>query len=293
MSNVGFAWKVAWLAWAFILIRVITALAAAAPPDARATRSDSPSPAELRALDHLLERSGLKGQLETLSAGVRAQFLRGPLRDEDRITIDRIVLAHFNAEVLYARMALELAHDVDAAKLAEALAWYDSPLGRRVAAVELAATRLAGEHGADLAPEADRPSPGRVALVERLDAGLGASETTVDITIAVVRSLVEAIQPALPPLANLSRSQLDEQLAVARNRTLAVFKPAYIAGMVVAYQSLSDAELAEYLKFVESEAGRWYLSQTNSALLRAVDVAARATAAELAPALPPLAAELR
>jgi len=293
LSNVGFAWKVAWLAWAFILIHVIAALAAAAPPDARATRSDSPSPAELRALDHVLERSGLKGQLETLSAGVRAQFLRGPLKDQDRITIDRIVVAHFNAEVLYARMALELAHDIDGAKLAESLAWYDSALGRRVTGVELAATRFAGEYGASVAPEPDRPSPARVALVERLDAGLGASETTVDITIAVVRSLVEAIQPALPALANLSRGQLDEQLAVARNRTLAVFKPAYVAGMVVAYQSLSDAELAEYLRFVESEAGRWYMSQTNSALLRAVDVAARATAAELAPALPPLAADLR
>ena len=292
MGRMGFAWKVAWLAWAFILVRVITALAAAAPPDAAATRSDSPSPAELRALDHLLERSGLKGQLETLSAGVRAQFLRGQLRDQDRITIDRIVLAHFNAEVLYARMALELAHGVDAAKLTEALAWYDSPLGRRVTAVELAA-RFGGERDASLAPEADRPSSGRVALVERLDAGLGASETTVDITVAVVRGLVEALQPSLPALANLSRSQLDEQLAVARNRTLAVFKPAYIAGMLVAYQSLSDDELSAYLRFVESDAGRWYMSQTNSALLRAIEVAARATAAELAPALPPLAAELR
>jgi hypothetical protein len=291
MGSMGFAWKVAWLAWAFILIRVIAALAAAAPPGARATHSDSPSPAELRALDHLLERSGLKGQLETLSASVRAQFLRGQLRDQDRITIDRIVLAHFNAEALCARMALELAHDVDAAKLTEALAWYDSPLGRRVTAVELAAARFAGEHDASVSPET--ASPGRVALVERLDAGLGASETTVDITVAVVRSLVEALQPSLPALANLSRSQLDEQLAVARNRTLTVFKPAYIAGMLVAYQSLSDAELAAYLRFVESEVGRWYTSQTNRALLRAVDVAARATAAELAPALPPLAAELR
>jgi hypothetical protein len=287
----GFAWKVAWLAWAFILIRVIAACAAA-PPGAR-THSDSPSPAELRALDHVLERSGLKGQLEALSAGVRAQFLHGQIRDQDRIVIDRIVLAHFNAEVLYARMSRELAHDVDAAKLTEALAWYDSPLGRRVTAVELAAARLAGERDASMAPEADRLSPGRVALVDRLDSGLGASETTVDITVAVVRSLVEAFQPALPALANLNRSQLDEQLALARNRTLAVFKPAYVAGMVVAYQSLSDAELAEYLRYVESQAGRWYMSQTNRALLRAIDVAARATAAELAPALPPRAAELR
>jgi hypothetical protein len=260
---------------------------------ARATHSDSPSPAELRALDHLLERSGLKGQLETLSAGVRAQFVRGQLRDQDRITIDRIVLAHFNTEALYARMALELARDVDAAKLTEALAWYDSTLGRRVTAVELAAARFAGEGDASVAREADHPSPGRVALIERLDAGLGASETTVDITVAVVRSLVEALQPSLPALANLSRSQLDEQLALARNRTLAAFKPAYVAAMLVAYQSLSDAELAAYLRFVESEAGRWYMSQTNSALLTAVDVAARATAAELVPALPPLATELR
>src|SRR5262249_31381709 len=157
MGSMGFAWKVAWLAWAFVLIRVIAALAAAAPLDARATHSDSPSPAELRALDHLLERSGLKGQLETLSASGRAQFLRGQLRDQDRSTIDRIVLAHFNAEALYARMTLELAHDVDAAKLTEALAWYDSPRGRRVTAVEMAAARFAGEHGTSVAPEADRP----------------------------------------------------------------------------------------------------------------------------------------
>ena len=138
-----------------------------------------------------------------------------------------------------------------------------------------------------------RPQPGRLALVERLDAGLGASETTVDVTVAIVLSLVRAFQPTLPALETLSRGQLDEQVALARNRTLARLRPAYIAAMLVAYRNLSDAELAEYLRFVESKAGQWYLSQTNSALLRAVEVAAGATAAELATALPALAAELR
>lgn len=318
MGNMGLALKGAWLALAFVVARVIAALAADAPPDgaqamlgtkrvssqefvaaasapggARATYSDSASPAERRALDHLLEGSGLKVQLESLSASIRAQFLGSSLRDQDRVTIDRIVSARFDAEALYARIALELAHSIDAARLAEALAWYDSPLGRHITALELAAARLGGEHEVRVDAKTDRPSPGRLALVERLDAGLGASETTVDITVAIVRSLVRAFQPALPALASLSRGQLDEQLALARNWTVTRLRPPYIAGMLVAYRSLSDAELTEYLRFVESEVGGWYLSQTNSALLRAVDVAARATADELATALPPLAAELR
>ena len=41
MGSMGFAWKVAWLAWAFVLIRVIAALAAAAP---RAPAPHTPIP---------------------------------------------------------------------------------------------------------------------------------------------------------------------------------------------------------------------------------------------------------
>src|SRR5262245_16921254 len=108
--RMGFAWKVAWLTWAFVVARVITALAAdalpdgpqaglgtprignrelvavvaSAPSDARAAHPDSASPAERRALDRLLEGSGLKVQLESLSAGIRAQFLRSAPREQDR-----------------------------------------------------------------------------------------------------------------------------------------------------------------------------------------------------------------
>jgi hypothetical protein len=319
MGNMGLPWKVSWLAAAFIMAQVIVALAADAPPDGaqsmpgaqrvwnrellvatastssdvRAAHSDSASTPERQALDHLLEGSGLKGQLASLSASVRAQFLQSAMRDQDRVTIDRIVSARFDTEALYARITLELAHNTDAPKLGEALQWYESPLGRCITALELAAARLEGGRDASVGSDRDRPSPGRVALVERLDAGLGASETTVDVTVAIVRSLVRAFQPALPALATLNGGQLDEQLALARNRTLALLRPTYIAGMLVAYRRLSNAELGEYLRFVESAAGQWYMSQTNSAVLKAVDVAAGVTAAELATVLPPLAAELR
>lgn len=259
---------------------------AAAPADHRA---------EARALDDLLHRSGLKIQLESLTAGIRTQFLRAHRRQSgaDRLTIDRIVVERFAAETLYSKIRLEFQRSLEPAPLEKALAWYESPLGKRITGQELAALVAAGgpEAVADL--ERNRPSSRRLELIERLEAGGGASETTVDVTVAIVRSLTVAFQPGLPAVAGLSRAQLDKQIAQARNRTLEDMRRLCLVSMLLAYRGLSDDELAQYVQFVESDAGQWYTSVMNSALLAAVGAAADATAAELATAVPQLVGDLR
>ena len=224
--------------------------------------------AELRAVDDLLQRSGLKVQLDSLSAGIRAQFLRAHRRqnDQDRQTIDHIVAERFAPEALYAKIRAEFQRDLETTRLQKALAWYGSPLGRRITEQELAAL---------------------------VSAGGGASETTVDVTIAIVRSLTVAFQPGLPAVAGLSRDQLDRQIAQARGRTLEDMRRICMVSMLLAYRGLSDDELDQYVQFVESEGGRWYMSVMNSALLSAIDAAAGATAAELAEAMPQLVGDLR
>lgn len=251
--------------------------------------------AELPALGDLLQRSGLKVQLDSLSAGIRAQFLRAHRRqsDQDRQEIDRIVAERFAPEELYAKIRTEFQRDLETAHLQKTLAWYGSPLGKRITTLELAALVSAGgaEALADL--ERNRPSARRLELIERLDAGGGASETTVDVTIAIVRSLTVAFQPGLPAVAGLSRDQLDRQIAQARNRTLEDMRRICMVSMLLAYRGLSDDELDQYVQFVESQSGRWYMSVMNSALLSAIDAAAGATADELAAAMPQLVGDLR
>ena len=250
---------------------------------------------EARALDELLERSGLRVQLDSLTAGIRAQFLRAHRRQssQDRITIDRIVAGRFAADALYARIKAEFQRGLESGRLEKALAWYDSPLGKRITGQELAALVAAGgpEAVADL--ERNRPSSRRIELLERLDTGSGASETTVDVTVAIVRSLTRAFQPGLPAVADLTRGHLDQQIAQARNRTLEDMRRVCLVSMLLAYRGLSDEELDQYVQFVESEAGHWYMGVMNGALLTAVDAAAEATAAELATALPQLVRDLR
>ena len=257
-----------------------------APPDHRA---------EARALDELLQRSGLRVQLESLTAGIRAQFVRAHRKQAspDRITIDRIVAERFAADALYARIKTELQRNLDSDPLEKALAWYDSPLGQRITGQELAALVATGgaEAVADL--EQNRPSSRRINLLERLDAAGGASETTVDITVAIVRSLTRAFQPGLPAVADLTAGQLDQQIAQARNRTLQDMRRACLVSMLLAYRGLSDDELDLYVRFVESESGNRYMAVMNSALLTAINAAAEATAAELKTAVPQLVGDLR
>ena len=256
--------------------------------DARGVTAPGAVSADQRGdLDELLERSGLRVQLESLAAGVRVQFLRGQGRisSQDRATIDRIASTNFDADAIYSRIKLEFERNLDADKLADALTWYRSPLGKRITGLELMA--LALESGLDnVSIERKQASNERIALVERLDAVGGASETTVDVTLSIVRSLTRAFQPVLPVSARVSNAQLEEQIARARSRTLEQIRSACLVSMLLAYRSLTDQELAAYVRFAESEAGHWYMSVMNSALLAAVDVAAAATAGELATAVP-------
>ena len=270
------------------------AAAVSRPDDSRAaTGSERQSEADARALDTLLERSGLKVQLESLSAGVRVQFLlgQGRLSGEDRLIIDRIVSQRFSAGALYARMRLEFEKNLESVKLAKALEWYDSPLGKRITGLELAS--LIPDGGQSLDSENDRPSERRLDLIRRLDAGGGASDTTVDVTMSIVGSLTRAFQPALPAVARLSRGQLDHELTRVRNQTLERIRRACLLNMLSAYRDLTDDELEQYVRFVESEGGQWYMSVMNGTLLIAVDAAAEATAAELAAVVPQLARDLR
>jgi hypothetical protein len=258
----------------------------AAQPDHRA---------ETRALDDLLQSSGLRVQLDSLTAGIRAQFLRAHRNQssQDRLAIDRIVTEHFSADILYSRIQGEFQRALETGRLQTALAWYESPLGKRTTGQELAALVASGGAEAVAELERHRPSERRIELIERLDAGGGASETTVDVTVAIVRSLTVAFQPGLPAVAGLSRDQLDRQIARARNRTLENMRRVCMVSMLLAYRELSDDDLEQYVQFVESDAGRWYMTVMNSALLTAVDAAADATASELATAMPQLVRDLR
>lgn len=257
---------------------------------APAARFERPSAATTAAVDEFLDLSGLKVQLAAISAGIRVQFLGtgGGLSAQDLMVIDRIAARHFSAEMLYARMRLELERSVDAVRLEGALAWYRSPLGRRITRDEMAAIASAGEE-----VSIPWPSDARVELIQRLDATGGAAETAVDVTLAIVRSLTRALEPFRPAHLRQTPDQLEALIARVRSEALTPIRIACLQNMLFAYRDLDDAELGEYVRFMESAAGQWYATTMNGALVSAVGVAAELAAVELVTLLPQLSGGLR
>jgi hypothetical protein len=261
------------------------------PGDAApAARVERPSATTAAAVDELLDLSGLKVQLAAISAGIRVQFLgtRGGLSAQDLAVIDRVAARHFSAEMLYARMRLELERSVDTGRLEGALAWYRSPLGRRITRAELAALASAGEE-----VSIPWPSDERIELIQRLDATGGAAETAVDVTLAIVRSLTRALDPFRSAHLRQAPDELEARLASVRVEALAPIRIACLQNMLFAYRDLDDVELGEYARFMESAAGQWYATTMNGALVSAVVVASELAAVELVTLLPQLSGGLR
>lgn len=279
--------------WTLSLLCGATLVWGAGPTDAAvprgiqgrgpAPRLERPSEATSAAVDELLERSGLRVQLGALADGIRSQLQALPagLTARDRAEVDRISARYFDAEVLYARIRLDLGRGVDAAGLDAALAWYRSPLGRRITRAEVLAVSAA--HGA-----VPWPSEERLTLVQRLDDRGGASETALDVAMALARSLARAAESVRPPRLRLTSGQLEARLALARVHGLAPLRIAALQQMLFAYRGLSDAELGEYVRFVESAGGQWYVEAMNRALVDAVSGAAELAAVEIVTLVPHL-----
>ena len=256
------------------LLGLLGALACASPAPAAIPRADlgaappaTPDAATLGVADELLEASGLSRQLESVAARIRDDLRRRHAASPEAAdAIDRSSARAFDAERLRAAVRA-------------ALAWFRSPLARRVVALELEAAEpgRATELRAFVAGlAARRPSAARIALLARLDdAGL-ATETSLDVTLAVVATVARALEAS---------AALEPRLLELRARAYDRMREVTLLGMLFAYRTLADGELARLVAFVESAGGQWFVNATSEVVVRALGAAAEETAPEVARAV--------
>src|SRR2546428_8637355 len=125
------------------------------------------------------------------------------MTEQEHATVDRVVARYLGPEMLYARTRLAFGSAVNSSTVAAALAWYRSPLGRRIVAADL---DVAADSGRPVTM--DQPSAERLPLIERLDEAGGASPAALHITIALVPSPAPAAGWILPGPARLRPRRL-------------------------------------------------------------------------------------
>ena len=141
--------------------------------------------------------------------------------------------------------------------------WLRSPLARNMAALQ-------GQTAASDAREkllafagglkASPPSQTRLELVHRLFNATEASDVEVETTMTIVKSLAEALNPSLPPAKRFRKEDLERALENVKATYLGVMKNARIVQYLFVFQSATEQDIEQYVRFWESGSGNWLSS---------------------------------
>ena len=256
-----------------------------------APAKDAPPRSRPSTADDLLELSGIKPQLATAVLKLGGEFKprRSQLTGDDAAAFDQILARNFAADRLYSSLRTEFRRRADARKMADVLAWLDSPLGRKITELEVTAGLEpdAGRRAAAFAAAHGTPGAARVTLLERIDWVAGVTDGALESILTVARAMSMALNAALPADQRQTAEQIERRIQELRARSRARLAQATLAFMVYQYRALTDQELEQYAEFLASDAGRWYSATMSKALIRTVALAAHRTARELVRAIPP------
>lgn len=242
-------------------------------------------------VDELLELSGARAQLVGLARGIAKELRPAPglMSANDQASIDRVLAKSLRHEALYGLVRDAFIPQIDRTNLEATAAWLRSPLGRRITVLEVTASDPSSEQKiADYAArlEANQPPHHRLQLIGHLDWVMGSIDSSADLYATLSRGVAKAFSAAGPPERRLRPGQIEEQVAEIRARIRGPLSAIHIAAQLYAYRDLTDDELAAYVVFASSDAGRWYNAAMHKALVSAVGRIVEQTATELVRAVP-------
>ena len=260
--------------------------------DAKATIPPTPIPKTgPTKIDELLELAGIRAQIGGLLSRVAVDLRPPPgqMSQADQAAIDRVLAQSLRHDTVYAAIRDAFRPQVDRASLEATAAWLRTPVARKIVALEIAASEPGAEQKiADYAAtlKTNPPPARRLELLQRLDWVTGANETSADLVAVIARGLSSAVSAAGPPQRRLRPGQIEDRAAQVRARANESLREVRTMSMLYTYQTLHDDELAEYVRFSGSEAGRWYNTAMRKSLVAALGKAVEQTAAELVRVIP-------
>jgi hypothetical protein len=255
--------------------RALVALALALAP-ALALAQD-PAGAQL---DRVLQLVQANAQLDALAPLFEAQAaaFRGQLPPEAAARLDAAAKRAAAPAIVRPPFKALYQRNLDAGALAGIEAFYDSPLGHRVADAEARASTPEGmaQLSSYLATLRSVP-PGerRTELAQRFARASQSSEISMRVQLGAMRAVASAARLLGPPESRVSQEQLDAQIAAARAELEKKVPGQTVSTLLYVHQSLTTRELERYVEFVEAPAGAWLYGQFVPALDAALDAASR------------------
>ncbi len=213
-------------------------------------------------IDRLMEASGINHSIGQVLPGILGGLdeTRQPMPAQVRAALRDAAMQSFRSAPMLETFRARLG-TLSAAQVDDALRWLDTPLGRRITALENAAA----EPGAAAKIEAyvqslqTKPAPaGRVRLIEDLNRATGAQDVMNDIMEAILLGSALGVNAAQPRERQVPAEALRKQIKSGMPEVQRQTEQFVMSSMLYTYRPLADSDIETYIRFARSPSGAAY-----------------------------------
>lgn len=243
-----------------LVVAMLGAGSAQAAPDAASVLEASP-------IDDIVEQYPAM-----LSQGIREGLKhRGQVPPMVADTVGYVVSSSFSADKIEQQIITDLQAQLTDEQLQAVSEWYQTPVARKISSAEIAAS--APEAWPQIqasAPELNRKYKGtpKAEMFDRFDRAARATESAVDTTIAVQLGLATAMSALSSE--SMHYEQLERRIENQRGMLRGVVGQQVYDSYLYTYDKISAQELALYLDFLESPAGKQFSQVVTSSIQQAI-----------------------
>ncbi|WP_278800572.1 DUF2059 domain-containing protein [Marinobacter nauticus] len=243
-----------------LVVAMLGVGSAQAAPDAASVLEASP-------IDDIVEQYPAM-----LSQGIREGLKqRGQVPPMVADTVGYVVSSSFSADKIEQQIITDLQARLTDEQLQAVSEWYQTPVARKISSAEIAAS--APEAWPQIqasAPELNRKYKGtpKAEMFDRFDRAARATESAVDTTIAVQLGLATAISALSSE--SMHYEQLERRIENQRGMLRGVVGQQVYDSYLYTYDKISAQELALYLDFLESPAGKQFSQVVTSSIQQAI-----------------------
>lgn len=225
----------------------------------------------------LLEHSGESVLIEQFSRTNLIGFLdKSRVADAGADAIAAAIGKHFRPSLFLSAIRSEFEEAAHAEHTAPLSQWIDSLPALRAGQLIRQATGNRKDLEAYAAALIERPpAEERLRLIHRLVDARRVPDRDVETSLALVRSLAQALNPRLPAARRYHTRELDEALGTVKEKYLRLMRNASIVAALFTFDTFSDEELDQYVRFWESPAGAWWVRVLDRGFARAAGRAGR------------------
>ena len=243
-----------------LVVAMLGVGSAQAAPDAASVLEASP-------IDDIVEQYPAM-----LSQGIREGLKqRGQVPPMVADTVGYVVSSSFSADKIEQQIITDLQAQLTDEQLQAVSEWYRTPVARKISSAEIAAS--APEAWPQIqasAPELNRKYKGtpKAEMFDRFDRAARATESAVDTTIAVQLGLATAMSALSSE--SMHYEQLERRIENQRGMLRGVVGQQVYDSYLYTYDKVSAQELALYLDFLESPAGKQFSQVVTSSIQQAI-----------------------